>query len=688
MGRICIFFFSFSILNCSAQLFTGTGGGIINGQTETLFNLNVSGLSGVIDSVYGLEEVCININHPTVEELHVFLRSPTGIQVELSGIKSCKGTDFLNTCFNNSQPNSVSIGTAPHSGTFKPIGNLGRFNRQQQGNGTWQLIIKDFVSGSNSGTLNNWSLKFSGAPAHPVILISSNLPLVYINMTPGQSLSDIAKLGSFSITDNGSSRNYFTDPKNNYNGKATFNIRGSSSKMFEKHNLKVELKDAFGIYANPSSLCGMPVESDWILTACYTDKTMIRNSISQQIFRNMGHYTPRYKYVELILNDEYYGVYLLMEQIKRGKDRLAIDKITTLDNQFPNITGGYILEIDRTNVPGWYSLNPGVSANNAKFYYQYNYPTFSAITTQQKDYIKSVLDSFETVMASPSFTDPNTGYKKFIDENSFIDYLILNEVSKNVDAYKLSSYLYKDNVLAGGKLHFGPAWDYDLAWHNSNFGNAFSEQQWQYEHNNSSNPIPTWWKRLIEDPVFADKLYCRYHTLRQGLLSNNALFDFVDSAVILLEESRQRNFTQFPILGAYIWPNPQVQAGATYSTEIQDLKSWIVNRTAWLDINLPGYCTNVNVTENNLDKILNVYPNPFESRFNISYKTASGVDNTVVELYNMDGQRIVLLKEDYSANGIHNCVMNGKGLAEGIYLLKFTINGKTCYKKIVKAKET
>src|SRR5687767_15275432 len=130
MKKLCLLLsFSFALQN-TAQIFTGTGGAISNGAV-TKFQATVSGLPVTLDSLYGIEKVCIDLVHPVVEELHITLRSPAGIEVELTGMKSCKGANFSTTCFNNAEPVSVTIAGAPHNGTFRPVGNLGRFNAQQ-----------------------------------------------------------------------------------------------------------------------------------------------------------------------------------------------------------------------------------------------------------------------------------------------------------------------------------------------------------------------------------------------------------------------------------------------------------------------------------------------------------------------------------------------------------------------------
>jgi hypothetical protein len=675
---LCILLYCFS---SSSQIFNGAGGAILNnGGQKTVFNLSVTGLTQNLDSLYGLEEVCLQLDHPAVEETHIYLTSPAGTVVELTGVLSCSGNSFSVTCFNQNATSSVAGSSAPFNGSFIPVGNLGRFNTNKTGNGQWQLHVKDFVAGANAGMLVSWSLKFSSSPAKPVVFTSSNLPLVFLN-TNNQVLNDqtdiIIDLG---IVDNGVNRNYLNDARNNYNGKAACNVRGSSSQMFEKQCFKIELRDGSGVNQIDAPLLGMPKGSDWALTSGYSDKTLLRNSLTHHLFQSMGHYSPRVKFVELFIDGEYFGVYALTEKIKRGKSRVNVSKITNLDNQAPYITGGYIFQINRTDDPGWYSKYPGISVTNSNFYYQYVYPTADHITPQQQAYIKACVDSFETVMQSPTFNDPFTGYKKFINENTFIDFLILNELSKNVDGYRLSTYLYKEDMFHGGKISIGPMWDYDLAWHNCNFGNASSPLYWQHEQTNDVYPIPTWWMKLMQDDYFKDKLYCRYHTLRQNELSNTKIFQYIDEMTVHLDEAQKRNYKQFPILGAYIYPNPQAQAGATYTSEINDLKQWVINRSAWMDSHIPGFCTTIGVHELSSTEFIKIFPNPFNSQLTIELRASeSNLQSfTITDILGKD----MNVKAE-AVDRSHLRVATGE-LSPGTYIVRLNVDGVMYQQKIVK----
>jgi hypothetical protein len=688
MKKTLLLIFVVTVLTAPAQVFNGGGGAIQNTGNETFFSAGVSGLPSSLDSTFGIEEVQVDITHPSVNELYVYLQSPSGTLVELTDGASCKGANFTGTVFRNDQVTSITIGTAPYTGVFRPVGYFGRFNNGQPANGTWKLVVKDWLFGNGTGTVNSWSIKFSNSAPKPVILRSSNLPIVVVKTSNNQWFNDVTDIVvNFGIISNASGRNNATDPLNNFNGYANMHIRGSSSKNFEKQSYKIELTDNLGGLEINASLLGMPSESDWVLTAGYSDKTLMRNALSQKLFQDMGHYSPRTELVELIINNEYWGVYSLMEQPKRSSGRVDIAKLEPTDNVFPDVTGGYIIQINRSDDAGWFSMYPGISVSNppSKFYYQFNYPNAKSITPQQQNYIKNVMDSFEVVMNSPLnvYSDPKVGYRKYIDVHSFIDFLILNEFSKNPDAYKLSTYLYKQKIVRGGKIFAGPVWDYDIAWHNCDYGNAFDENYWQLEQTNTTEPIPTWWESFMKDKAFQDELYCRWHTFRKTVLSNNAIMSYIDQTAAKLDEAQKRNFTQFPIIGADMFPNPQVQTGATYKGEVDDLKSWVLKRAAWLDAHVPGFCTNVGIEDIADAGGVTAYPNPFNQLVYVSY-SSNGSASVKLEMLDILGNPAFAPTLTRVSAGEHVENIGTQSLPAGTYILRLTVNNHVYNKKIIK----
>ena len=204
---------------------------------------------------------------------------------------------------------------------------------------------------ADQGQLLDWSITFSDEPSGPFLFNSSNLPIVLID-TYGQEIMDDPKIQvGMKIIDNlPGQRNYVTDIPA-YDGYAGIEIRGSSSQMFPKKSYGFESWDGLGEELEVP-LLGMPEESDWILNANYSDKTLCRNTLAYQVFRNMGHYATRYEHVEVVINGVYKGVYIFSEKIKRDADRVDIAKLKPDDNSGDPLTGGYIFKIDKPTGTG------------------------------------------------------------------------------------------------------------------------------------------------------------------------------------------------------------------------------------------------------------------------------------------------------------------------------------------------
>ena len=334
------------LFQVSAQTFTGGSGAILDLQTIDI-PLNVSGLSpNSIDTVnFGLEEVCMDITHTYVSDLTVSLIAPDGTIIELFSSIGGGGDDMQNTCLQEDAATVISSGSTPFIGTYQPMGQMGLVNNTQNPNGQWFLRIYDSYN-ADQGTLNTWSITFGNNPAGYFAFGESDLPIVVIN-TNGQAIVDDPKIvADMGIIYNGVGvRNYMTDPMNEYNGKIGIERRGNYSASLPQKPYSLKLIDDFGIQID-SSLIGMPAEHDWVLIANYNDKSFARNVIPYHLFDEMGHWAPRHRLVDVVLNGEYKGIYLLAEKVKRDNTRVDIATVNTGDILYPEITGGYILKID------------------------------------------------------------------------------------------------------------------------------------------------------------------------------------------------------------------------------------------------------------------------------------------------------------------------------------------------------
>jgi hypothetical protein len=255
---------------------------------------------------------------------------------------------------------------------------------------------------------------------------SSNLPIIILN-TNGQQILDDPKIkADMAIIDNGPGViNNLTDPPNNYNGKIGIEIRGSSSQMFPKKQYSIELMDENGEELEVP-LLGMPTEEDWVLFAPYNDKTLMRDVLAYKLGNDMGNYAPRTRYCEVVLNGTYMGVYVLIEKIKRDKNRVDVNKLDPDEISGNNLTGGYIIKIDKTtgdSGEGWYSPHSPLNAvRQQRVLFQYEIPKYDEIVVEQKNYIQMYVTQFEDVLKGENFKDPDEGYAKYIDVNSFVDF--------------------------------------------------------------------------------------------------------------------------------------------------------------------------------------------------------------------------------------------------------------------------
>jgi len=399
-------------------------------------------------------------------------------------------------------------------------------------------------------------------------------------------------------------------------------FRGSTSfRLSDKKSFGIETWDASGNdVAVP--FFDFPAEEDWILigdvvseTENFTfDRTLLYNHFAYQVFRKMDRYASRSKLVELELNGEYLGIYVFMEKLKRDKERINIKKLEPTDTDSTNITGGYILKIDKTaggdlnlNQPlsyfesNWnddatyvpnisfrsrYDIN-GNEINFSAFrpafhnrqfletYFLYEYPKAEVITNAQKQYIQEYIFNFETALLTDDFNTDTRTYTDFIDLNSFVDFFIINEVCKNIDGYRLSTYLHKDRE---GKLAMGPIWDFNIGFDGSdrvpdndwviNYSRYVDQDAWM---------VPFWWPRLLSDPIFQTALKSRWQELRGSVLQTSELTNLVDQDANYL------------INNGAIDRNQQKWGSANYRESIESLKNYLERRTTWMDSQISSF---------------------------------------------------------------------------------------------------
>ena len=421
-----------------------------------------------------------------------------------------------------------------------------------------------------------------GLWAQAQILTDSNLPIVVIDIDGGASIPDEPRVyGNMKVIwHQDGSRNYLTDVNNpaflNYDGRISIEIRGSSSQMPSKKPYGLTTLQADDITNNNVSILGMPSENDWILNSLAFDQTGLRDVLSYELSERIGQYAPRRVYCEVVINNDYKGLYVFMEKIKVDKDRVNIVKMEENSNSSPEVTGGYLIKTDRTDGDYAWSMQTYIynwwngTYNNCSF--AYCYPKREHITTTQSTYIRGVFFALSQEAGNHN-TDVTTGIPSLIDIPSFVDFMLMGEFSSNVDVYELSTFFHKDRM---GKLRAGPIWDYNLAYGHDEFGNRSLYYVWQFDNND--NVGPKFWKDLFDTSLFRCYLARRWFELTEPEqpLNYDVLCARIDEIDAWISEGIGRDNQRWHQMNQHV-------------SEIQSMKTWIQNRIDWLNQNIGSY---------------------------------------------------------------------------------------------------
>ena len=509
-----------------------------------------------------------------------------------------------------------------------------------------------------------------------VNLTQSNLPIIVIN-TNGVTIPDEPKINvNMKLYWKGDGVNNTTSDVPVYDGRIGIERRGSTSQYIsDKKPYSIEIRDALGNDVD-TALLGMPKESDWSLIAPYSDKSLMRDAMMYQWGRSFMAWAPRTKFCEVILNGSYQGVYVLTEKIKRNKNRVNIAKIDNLANSGDNLTGGYIIKVDKEDGAQLPGISLGfqskyTSGLNTKRSYLYHYPKPEDITTQQKAYIKSVVSDFEDAISGTNFKDTANGYAKYFDVNTLVDFLLLNEISRNVDGYRISTFLYKDKNSVSSKLKMGPIWDFNLGLGNADYCDGFKTTGWAFDFNKTCPSdglvVPFWWDKLFSDPGFKRKMRSRWQQLRSKELTDQKLFSPIDSMANVLRDAQARNFQKWAILGIYVWPNAKILP--TYNAELDYLRQWLRDRVAWMDGTIAGFPT---ATDEVVEQA-RVSPNPSVFGFTFDY-TLNNSGDVKLLVFNQLGQNIHV-QNAKQINGLNQLKWQDNA-PSGLYFYEIQLDGK------------
>ncbi|MDC1459096.1 CotH kinase family protein [Flavobacteriaceae bacterium] len=326
-------------------------------------------------------------------------------------------------------------------------------------------------------------------------------------------------------------------------------------------NMKKPFQIKFG---DKTEVLNMPKDKKWVLLAEISDISLIRNKIAREI-ANLGSfdYVPQAEYTELFINDKHAGTYLIGQKVEESKNRVNIGD------------DGYLVEIDtdahgRIEEDDVYFRSNVWSSHYEDGVFNIKEPSLD-FDSEKFNLIKDHINTFEGALFGDNFKDPDLGYRSFIDLPSFIDWFLVNEISKNQDAASFSSIYF--NYIPGGEIKMGPVWDFDLAFGNVNYSNAENPEGFWIKDN-------LWYKRMFEDPYFKQMVQERFDYYNDNL---NSILSKISGIETYLSKSQKKNFELYPSLldpSSEVWPVPA--RFDNHHAYVEYLKTWLDARMMWL----------------------------------------------------------------------------------------------------------
>ncbi len=402
-------------------------------------------------------------------------------------------------------------------------------------------------------------------------IFSSNLPIFVL--TPKGGTSDLA-YAELAVYDNGN-YNTVADTPEIYEIK--YSERGNWSTTFPKPQYNIKILDTNGEELDVP-LLGMTAGSDFVMSNTYSDKSLVRNLLAYRLGEEMLEASLESRLCEVwidrngngqLTDNEYFGVYLIVEKINRKNVGISKD--------------GYIIARDKVGADDvYFTLSSDIFKKYHGIAYPFaqriKYPTELKITKQQIRDIQDEISALHEMLLTEPIT--STNYKDYIDIDSYVNAVLINEVLKNADGFHFSTYFYKN---PGEKLKSGPVWDFDLSCGNLVRGDgSLAKPEGFYTLDTE------WTARMMKDPEFVSLLKSRYYELRKTTLSNENILGIINDAVVELTKTgaAERHFKRFPELmnGRYNQSLGNLFIDTrSYDEEINTMKNFLVNRLAWLD---------------------------------------------------------------------------------------------------------
>ena len=332
-------------------------------------------------------------------------------------------------------------------------------------------------------------------------------------------------------------------------------IRGNSSKDLEKHAFQINLD-------KKEKILDMPAKAKkWVLLANHMDKSLIRNLVAFKISSLLGQkYSPACKSIDLIVDGDFEGNYIICDKIEKGKGRVELDSMDETYNEYPNITGGYLMEIDgfADQEPYHFTSKKGVKVT-------IKYPD---TTNQQNSYLKNWFDSIEENIYNNQNVDN-------VDLETFSQFFILNEFCADIDSVWSSYYITKQRN--DDKMHFGPAWDFDLSLDNDNrLYPTNSKGKWIFNFWLSSGTFRQFISKLVSCPKSLNYVQQKWLDVTTNSFTKENVFNFIEEQIKYIDESQKLNFKRWDVLNKIL--QYEAVARGSYEEEIKHLKEFIEER--------------------------------------------------------------------------------------------------------------
>ena len=455
----------------------------------------------------------------------------------------------------------------------------------------------------------------------------------------------------------------------------TIRKRGNGSLFtFPKNGYLLESQDSQWEDVDISPL-GMPEEEDWILHGPWLDRTYSRNALAMHLARSAGHYASRTSPAELFINGRYEGIYILMEEIKRDKHRVDIAKLKPDEVSGDDLTGGYIWRVDWGD-EDWFSSFYPYSSTASKLKYQYHVPGKKDIVNAQETYLQATVDDFEHALQNTALPYKGKYWDQYLNVESFVDYFLIQEFTKNYDAYRASAYFHKDKNSNDSLIKAGPVWDFNYSLGLTTNCQGYLPTGW-YFNGPCAGLTPMWWNKLVQTTEFANRANCRWKELRQGPFHNDSIENFLTGQETLLKElskrDRERWFIEYGTAPHYShFVDSTIAGDMTYMT------NWITQRLAWMDSNMIGMnCTAIGLPNEIQRTEFSIHPNPSSGTFHV---TLSSSDFDMLLVRNNLGQ--IVYQQELSKDKT-TYVIRRDDLDQGMYFVELKSPRESSFEKLI-----